>query len=179
MKVHFITPYSTDKNLGRAYNEAFRLVGDEDWVCLTDYDTMFLTPDAPAIVQEYVNRFPDTALFTCYTNRVHPCSTEQLVQGTIIDNSDIRYHIQIAERTKKNLYTVSQVHKNVSGMLMVMSKKQWRETPFVEDLKCLGVDTELSKTLRERGQPVQRMNGLYIWHTYRIMNGIRDKSHLL
>lgn len=179
MKVHFVTPYALDKNLGKAYNEAFQLIGDDDWLCINDYDTMFLTPDAPAIVTEYVKRFPETALFTCYTNRVHPCSTEQLLGEVIQDNSDIRLHIKTAERVKGNLYTVTQVHKNVSGMLMVMSKKQWKETPFVEDLKCLGVDTELSKTLRERGQAVQRMNGLYIFHIYRIMNGIRDKSHLI
>ncbi len=179
MKVHFITPYDLNKNLGKAYNEAFSLIGDEDWVCLTDYDVLFLTPDAPAIVTEYVKRYPETALFTCYTNRVHPSSTEQLLGEVIQDNSDVRVHIEKAERVKNNLYTVTQIHKNVSGMLMVMSKRQWKQTPFVEDLKCLGVDTELSKKLRERGQPVMRMNGLYVFHTYRIMNGIRDKSHLL
>ncbi len=64
-------------------------------------------------------------------------------------------------------------------MLMLLSKKAWKENPFTEDLKCLGVDSEISIRLREQGKTILRMDGLYVWHTYRLMNGIRDKQHLL
>lgn len=31
--IHHITPYRLDKDLGAAYNEAFRYVGPNDWIC--------------------------------------------------------------------------------------------------------------------------------------------------
>ena len=179
MKVHFMSPYGLEKNLGLEYNSAMQLIGDDDWCCLMDYDTLFLTPDAPAIVIEYARRNPDAALMTCLTNRVHPASRQQLFREIINDRSDIRKHIETAELCKRDLYKTEVVKHNVSGMLMLMSKKQWKETPFTEDLKCLGVDTALSETLRERGQDILLCKGLYIFHTYRLISGIRDKSHLL
>lgn len=179
MKVHHIIPYSLEKNLGVAYNEAMALIPEGDWACLQDYDVMLLTPDAPAHIHEYAVRNPNVAMLTCLTNRVHPKSTDQLFSRHVDDDSNMRRHIEIAELSKRYLYDTQQIHDNISGMLMLMSKAQWKKTPFVEDLKCLGVDTEMSKTLRERGEPVLRMNGIYVWHTYRIMNGIRDKTHLL
>lgn len=179
MKVHHIIPYSLTKNLGKAYNEAMAALPDGHWGCLQDYDVMLLTPDAPAHIHGYALRNRDAALLTCYTNRVHPKSEEQLITRVIQDESDIRVHIRIAEKAKSLLYSTDVIENNISGMLMLMSKEQWKKTPFTEDLKCLGVDTEMSKLLRERGEPILRMNGIYVFHTYRLINGHRDKSHLL
>jgi GT2 family glycosyltransferase len=180
MTVHFMSPYDpVSKNLGFSYNTAMSLIPDGDWACLTDYDVMFLTPDAPFHIHRYVELNPDAALMTCYTNRLHPKSEMQLLKGVIIDRSDIRQHIEYAEGCKSRLYRTTVIPGNISGMLMVISKKQWQKTPFTEDLKCLGVDNALCTKIHETGGQILRLDGIYVWHTYRLINGIRDKNHLL
>jgi GT2 family glycosyltransferase len=177
VKVHITIPFSIEKNLGKAYNEAMQLIPDDDWMCFLDYDAMLLTPDAPAILHEYATRYPDAALLTCYTNRIHQTS-QQLLFGQINENDSMRWHLQQAIKQKEQLYQVSPIHRNVSGFLMLISKKSWLRFPFSETGECLGVDTEYWKRLREAGQKMYRMDGLYCWHTYRLLNGINDKTHL-
>lgn len=178
MQVHISTPYRRDKNLGLAYNETMALIPDDDWSCFTDTDALFLTPDVGHILHEYASRNPDAALLTCFVNRASTLSTAQLLTGTVDERSDIKVHIPLAENQKKFLYQTTPINQDISGTLMLISKKSWKKFPFREDLKCLGVDTYYNRTLREHGQNVLRMDGLYIFHIYRIMNGIHDKRHL-
>ena len=170
--VHILTPYSLDKNLGIAYNKAMSMIPEGDSACLIDYDVQFLTPDCGKILHEYslINK----GLMTCYTNRVHPTSP-QLLNG-LCENSDIKHHIKIAENQRKHLYEVEQLNKNISGMLMLISKDYWNNNKFNENLQFLGVDTDYS----HRALPnVYLMKGLYVFHQYRMKNGINDKTHLL
>lgn len=181
MKVHIIIPYDPiDKNLGRAYNEAMAQIPDGDCACLLDYDIHFLTPDCGKIIHDYANYLcDDNHLLTCYTNRVHPASKMQLLNGHLTDDSDIRNHISLAENQKRQLYTADPITSNISGFLMVMTKEFWKTLPFADNLKCLGVDTNYSIIMRENGRKVLRMNGLYVFHTYRMANeSIMDKHHL-
>jgi GT2 family glycosyltransferase len=179
MQVHILKPFRVDKNLGKAYNEAMQLIPENDWACLCDLDTCFLTPDAGNILHEYAFRFPDTGIFTCFTNRVSTLSVKQLLNGQVSDEENMTQHIAIAEDRKKFLYTVSTINRDISGMLMMVSKKVWNSYQFPEDKKCLGVDTYYNRIIRGAGLQILRMNGLYIWHTYRLKNGIKDKTHLL
>ena len=179
MKVYFISPFATDKNLGQAYNQSIALISENDWICLMDQDAMFLTPDAGQIIHEYVKRNNVEALFTCWTNRIHPLAQGQLYNNEVSVNSDIKHHIKIAENQKKELYSLTQIHCNISGFLMLISKRLWNKYKFSENGQCLGIDTEYSKCMRENNIPIYRMEGLYVWHTYRLMNGITDKRHLL
>lgn len=178
MTVHITIPYCLEKNLGKAYNEAMRLIPDEDWMCYLDYDAMLLTPDAPAILHEYATRYPDAGLLTAYTNRIHQTS-QQLLHGQINENDSMRWHLQQAIKQKENLYQVTPIRRNVSGFLMLVSKKTWQEHPFAETGECLGIDTDYWKRLREAERPMYRMDGLYVFHTYRMLNGINDKTHLI
>ncbi len=52
--IHLVHPFRADKNLGKAYNEAFRNCPDGDWLCLMDWDVMLLTHDAVSIMQNTV-----------------------------------------------------------------------------------------------------------------------------
>jgi len=174
--IHILTPYSTEKNLGKAYNNSVNLIPDGDWVCVTDYDVMFLTPDCGVILQEYVNKYPDTGIFTCLTNRIHPLANDQLL-NTVSENTDIKYHISLANEQKKQLYQVKDINHPISGFLMMFSKETWKKSKFTEDKKCLGVDNFFSQSVL-KFKPIRVMLGLYVWHTYRI-NNITDKSHLL
>lgn len=156
-----------------------QLIPDEDWVCLRDGDTIFLTPDYGNILHEYASLNPDAALLTCLVNRVSHLSTAQLFRGRISDNGDMRYHIHIAQQQKRYLYKTTVINQDISGFLMMISKKSWQEYKFNEDGKCLAVDTEYNRRLRAAGNQILLMNGLYVWHTYRLTTGIFNKSHLL
>jgi GT2 family glycosyltransferase len=179
MKVHFIIPYALDKNLGRAYNETMAALPDDDWACLMDYDVQLLTHDAGMIIHEYATKSKPDQLLTCYTNRVSTLSKPQLLNGVVNENSDMRYHIGLAEQQRKYLYQTTPITRDISGMLMLINKKLWSEFLFTEDKKCLGVDTEYNRRIRAAGKTIMRMDGLYVWHAYRLINGIHDKTHLL
>lgn len=179
MKLHVCTPYRTDRNLGLAYNEVMQSLGDDDWAILTDYDILFLLPDTIKHLHEYPARYPDAAVFTCFANRSHVNSKAQLLGGIVSDNTDIRYHIEKAKYQTKFLYEATEINTHISGFLMMVSKKTWNEVPFVEDMKCLGVDTLFSKKLLERNKKIYRMDGIYVFHIYRLLNGVKNKEHLL
>lgn len=178
MNVHIRIPYSIDKNLGRAYNIAMQSIPDGDWACLIDYDVQFLLPESIQILYTYADQADKDALYTCYTNRIHPQSP-QLLNGFLCDDADIRYHYQVAKAQKEKLYQVTPLETNISGFLMLLHKDLWQQFHFNEDGKCLGVDTEFSKRLLAASKEIYRMDGLYVFHQYRIVNGIKNKEHLL
>jgi len=178
MKVHHFTPFSVEKNLGKAYNQCFEIVGEDDWVCLRDCDTLFLLPDTPTRIYEYVKRNQDVGLLTSYCNRIHHTS-DQLFGGKINEDTNILNHIKIARDVEKDGYETLELTKNVSGFLMVISKKTWREMPFPESGQCLGIDTSYWQRLVTAKKKIYLMKSIYVWHTYRIENGITNKTHLL
>lgn len=178
MNVHICTPFRLDKDLGKAYNEAMQRIPDGDWACLIDYDVQLLTPDAGAILHRYASMYPKAGVLTCFTNRISPLSHMQLIDGTVNDNPDMKYHIGVAELQRERLYDVSIINRDISGFLMLVSKDVWRRHPFPELGKPLGVDTTWNRIIRSAGLKILRMDGLYVWHTYRLMNGIHDKKHL-
>jgi hypothetical protein len=177
MKVHICIPYSIDKNLGKAYNETMSRIPDGDSACFIDYDVQLLTPDAGKIIHHYAKLYPNN-LLTCFTNRVHPTAKMQLLNGELSENTDIKHHIELAEEQKKYLYEVTEVNHWIAGMLMVLSKEFWTKHRFPVNGQCLGVDSRYSIDLRKRGYKILRMDGLYVFHQYRIMNGIENKQHL-
>jgi GT2 family glycosyltransferase len=178
MKVHILKPYDLDKNLGRAYNEAMSMIPEGDWACLMDLDTMFLTPDAGTILTNYAEKYPETGLFTCLTNRIHSLAKQQLVFSEPSEVDSIRYWIKEAERVRESAYFVTTIHREISGFLMMVSKETWNKIKFDEIGKCLGVDNDFSLKVLASGRDIKRMDGLLVWHTYRLRD-ITNKKHLL
>ena len=182
--IHCVTPYRTDRNLGKAYNDTFRLIGEDDWLCITDYDVLFPLPDTLSHIHKYVELFPEAGMFVCYANRTYH-SNAQLYGGPVNSPTDVNpdpniiNHLKLSREAAKQLYEVTPIERSISGFLMVISKKVWNEIKFAEDLKCLGVDTLYSNKVLQSGRQILRMNGIYVWHTYRLEHGIQDKSHLL
>lgn len=175
--IHILTPYRADKNLGKAYNDAIALLPDDAMICLMDIDCMFLTPEQPAIIEDYLKQ-NQNALFTCYTNRVSNLATVQILGGKASDNPNILDHIAIAQDILK--YTTSDpiLRGEISGYLMAFHKKLWIDNKFDEGVGCLGVDTHWSRRVVKSGAPILRMNAIYVWHTYRLWKDIKDKEHL-
>lgn len=177
--IHIKIPFAEDKNLGRAYNHAFEGVAEDDWVCLMDHDVLLLTPDAISIMYEYIKSFPNAGIFTCYTNRIHPLAEDQLLDKRISDNTCIKYHSERAYNQKRFGILVTEINHVISGFLMLVSKKTWNEIKFPEYGKCLGVDNDFSQRVLESGKKIYRMDSVYVFHTYRLKNGIKDKTHLI
>ena len=171
-------PFRGDKNLGKAYNDAFECTMDDDWICLIDHDVMFLTSDAILILEEYTKKYPDTGIFTCFTNRLHVLSKDQLLGGKVCESHDIKFHKQLAYHQKVHLFNVTEINHEIGGFLMLVSKKTWDDVKFNEDMKCLGVDNDYSWRVMAKGKRILRMDGVYVYHQYRI-DDVTDKTHLL
>ena len=173
--LHIVEPYDNEKNLGRAYNEAMRYYPEMDWVCLKDHDTLFLLPDTIRHISRYTELNPDAGILTCYTNRL--ANGEQLLGYRCDENDMIRHHIKMAKTREQALYDTTLLLKPISGFLMVIRKSTWDRVKFDEG--CLGVDNKYHLKIVAAGLDVLRMNGIYVWHTYRLINGVRDKKHLI
>lgn len=181
-ELHHVTPYRSDKNLGRAYNEAFTYYTEQghEWICLRDTDTMFLTPDAPGRIEQYINKYPEAGILTCFTNRVTTLSIDQLYQGQLSNNDSIRHHTLIAQDLmKRKGLEVTKIEKPISGMLMVVSRRVWERIKFDDTGLALGVDNDFSQRVLDAGLEILRMNSIYVWHTYRLLTGISNKKHLM
>lgn len=176
MKIHYITPYALDKNLGAAYNDAMEMIpSDEDYGAIQDADTMFLTPDFGTQIYEIVKKHPEAGMFTCLTNRVG--NLAQCYNGRISGKSDIAYHRRLAYNLK-NKYgnNVIALGKPISGLLMIMQKKVWKKYHYPNGL--LGVDNKISAKLLRNGMPIYLMKGVYMFHYYRLLEGHTYKGHL-
>ncbi len=192
-----IFDFSGNKNLGAAYNIAMSEAPEESHVCLRDGDTCWLTPDYGVHLAEYVRLHPN-AILTCWTNRINE-RAEQQYFDTITDApypsakdfsirniTDIKLHLKKSELIKGYLYNVTPLHGFVSGFCLVVPKSVWNNHKFAEKQvyedrgphNLLGVDNDFTNRVRAAGVPVLRMDGLYIWHTYRLLTGDNDKSHL-
>jgi GT2 family glycosyltransferase len=102
---------------------------------------------------------------------------EQLTGARCSENDSIRNHIVIAKGVEVMLYDTTLLLKPISGFLMVIRKSTWDRVKF--DDGCLGVDNKYHLKIVAAGMDVLRMNGIYVWHTYRLINGVRDKKHLI
>lgn len=171
-----IKPYAADKDLGREYNRIMSLIPDNETACLMDIDAMFLTPQQPGIIMQYIEKYPE-AVLTCYTNRISPIS-KQLLGGKINENSDHRFHEAIAKEMQLQPMSVRMIGNSISGFLMVVPKAIWHKVKFVEGIGCLGVDTYFSRALHKKRIPILLMENIYIFHSYRMENGVKDKNHL-
>lgn len=177
-----IIPYRADKNLGRAYNDAFRNLSKASVLCIRDYDTLWLTHDYNRHLDAYHERYPG-AVLTCLTNRVSPLSVPQLMYGKPVPGADMVYHLKQAEKLVRthldtDRYPVKEIQQDISGLVMVIPRSVWEAHPFSEENLCLGVDTEWNRRIRAAGVKILLMQGVYVWHTYRLLTGIHDKRHL-
>lgn len=175
--IYYFTPFALDKNLGRAYNESMALLPkDDDWGVLMDGDTMFLHPNYGQIIANAIKVFPKTAMFTCLTNRVG--NRWQLYTGKMDEDPNILNHKQNAiDCLRKFRLQCPEVSDIVSGMLMIMQKKTWKQFNFKDGL--LGVDNDLTTRLLKANGKVRIIKGLYIFHYYRLAEGAKYKAHLL
>lgn len=167
MRIWFSTPYATDKNIGRAYNEECRRAGPDDWICIRDGDTIFLTPEnkwgqqIEDIVRIYGAQFD---LIGCVTNRLR--GTSQLYKGMFSNNHDIQHHAGIARELFEMKYdTVYPLAGAAAGLFLLFPKRTWDMVKFREHSATF--DTHFSNMLRMKGGRIGIAEGLYLYHWYR------------
>lgn len=176
--IYYFKPFSLEKNIGKEYNKYMSLLpNDNDYGVLCDGDTMFIQDNWGNIISNVVNRNPDV-VFTCLTNRVR-IGSPQLVNGKISNDGNVGNHRKIAERLSKinGLKTV-ETKDNISGFFMVIPKSIWNKIRFDESKGILGVDWDYCEKLRKENIKIHVMHGLYMFHYYRLNEGIKHTKHL-
>lgn len=176
--IHYAIAFDPNKNVGVAYNATMRLLGEDDWCCFVDGDSMFLNPYFGRQIEEYVNRHPECGIFTCKTNRV---AAEYMLVGNW-KSDDVVYHKRLAQELSTDL-SVTDITGfardfPLSGVLMLISRKAWTEVGGFKETGMLGVDNDMHRRMRDHGFKVYMMNGVYVYHWYRGGNR-QDTSHLL
>lgn len=173
--IHYFVPTSDYKDLGEAYNYYSDLVPhEEDWIVIKDRDVLFLQEQYHDIIKDAIRNYPNTGLFTCLTNRVG--EKRQCYLNRISEDSDIRNHKMIANQLKGNK-TCTIIEPPISGMVMIFKKRTWIKTGGFKN-GLLGVDNDFSYRVKKAGLDTKIINGLYVFHYYRLCQGIGYKQHL-
>jgi len=179
----FFTPYSLSGKLFDAYDTCIQLLPNKnDWACLTDGDTMFLRSNFGHIIQEYIDAYPETGLFTAYASR---CFYQYQVPSVVDQNNpSLRYHKQIANTlAKSETNAVTEIKKQIAGHLFVIQKKTWlriREAVKKQSQNetIEGVDTAISLAILKLDLKIYLMKSVYMLHYFRLVEGIKSKHHL-
>jgi GT2 family glycosyltransferase len=183
--IHISIPYSYDKNFFEAIQTEFeKLSNPNDWLVIMDGDTMFLQPDFGCQLQDYINLYPKTGLFTCYASR---CSySYQVPQGVDQENPNVIYHKMISDKVRDLFHPqCEEIKTRIAGHLMMIQKKTWER--IFPSLKAritsrkkavLGVDTQITWAMIKAGYKVRLMKGVYIMHYFRLLEGRKDNTHL-
>ena len=176
--IHTCIPYASKEqhtNLGWVYNNFMDMVHANDWVCFLDHDAIFTTRNWYLQLNEIIKENPDFGMFSCYTNRIGQQS--QKISGIDETNHDMAYHRKIGkllQDTHKNTVREITTQNILSGVVILISKKTWKEIGGFSD-GFLGVDNKLHQDCSHSGIKVGLMKGVYVYHWYR---GDGDVEHL-
>lgn len=178
MKIHYVSPFSCEKNIGGAINDAIEAIDYspfEDWIVLTDHDVLWLLPGSKAQVERILAATTYDVL-GCMTNRIR--SREQLVGGLFNEDDRIREHIKIAETCRENAGdTIKECYSGVvAAFMMCFRVSVWEKVGGFEE-GTVTFDSVFCRWARELGYKIGIMSGVYVWHSYRL-NQKNPKSYI-
>lgn len=185
--IYYFSPYSIEKNLFDAYDKHAQLVPDEnDWICFTDGDVLFLTPNYGHILEGYIKRYPEMGMFVAYASRAgYPSAMSKLGNAA---NPDITFHRDVAVQLLRKFgptLAIKPYNRRASGHLMLIKKSTWSKIrdeakKLVEDekKKILGVDTKISYAILGQGMKIGLMRAIYVLHYFRLKEK-GSKKHLV
>lgn len=170
--IWFFTPYSFKKKLFEAYDGYMQLITDEnDWGCLMDGDMAFLQSDFGNELQEYIDKYPGTGLFICYSSR-NPYG-HQMKPGLNPESDSIKYIYSntVKMRTDDHLKVVKQT-KRVAGPLLLIKKATWTKyraeiEKMTENANIQAIDSAISDVLSKHGETTLLMAGVQVYHYFR------------
>lgn len=162
-KIFYSTPFSTNRNPGKSYNEFCELVPNDAWIVLRDGDSMFLTHDwgkkIESIIEEYGNNYD---LIGCITNRLR--SHNQLHLGQFSEDPNIINHIEIAN-SLSHINTIRPATE-IAGVFMLFKKETWLKSKFREN--TFAFDRKFCQDILSKGGKIGISEGLYLFHSYRL-----------
>lgn len=183
--IYLITPFAEDKNLGKAYNDYIRglwLGRREDmgdfWICVTDYDTCWLEHGFYANMVDQTKKHGDFGILTCLTNRIG--CPEQRYEGKISENGEMRDWYHVSKEVHSKPSTVVNIPKEISGTCMLFKYSVWKEIGGFKERpgRCLGIDNYFCWDVLKAGYKIGLMENVFIFHYYRLVQGIGNKQHL-
>lgn len=164
MYIHYVTPFRTDKNIGRAYNEACATAPENSWICLRDPDTMFLQPDSQALIEKIVASDPPFDLIGCLTNRLR--GEHQCLHG-MFNRKDLSLHIGVAAALQvREEVRIESTEDAIAGMFMLFRKSLWDRIKFIEKVGMY-TDQKFSEDILAASGKLGVAQGLYLFHLYR------------
>lgn len=117
-----VSPYSFSKSLFEAYDEIFNLVNNDDWVCFKDVDVAFFEmSDVGHLIQDYIEKYPETGMFTCYATRCH--YAYQTRKGVNSESNSITYLAEEIIKNRKLHPQIKRINTKIAGHVIVMQKK--------------------------------------------------------
>lgn len=176
--ISYSTPYSLDKDLGKAYNKEMDKLNDDDWMVFTDGDTAWLRPDYGLQISEILKQNTEAGMFTCLTNRIG--NPDQLYLRQLSNASCILKHKRIADKVfNEKKYQIKEIFGNISGHCMIIKKSTWQQAgKFPEGVGILSVDNIFGKRIQDLGKKIFLMEGVYLFHFYRLNTNIHNTTHL-
>lgn len=176
-------PYSITGDYLEAINQEFDRCKPGEWLVIKDGDVCFLFPKFGHQILEYIKKWPDTGLFTCYASRCH--YSIQRIPGDGHLNPSVSYHQKEAIRLASKPLHVTDINRHIAGHLMVIKKDTWDKIKghvntkvSAKSKKILGVDTIISRQILNMGFKIRRMDTVYVLHYLRFNEGYDFKGHL-
>jgi len=162
--------YEPNGRLSLAYNRAMQNTTAE-WVLFLDQDIFLTNPHWYIMCLNAIRQVgKEAGWITARCNRI--ASSVQLYKPRK-DNNDILNHVGIAKRLYEKFgSSLKQVtYGKLSGFFLLTSKEAWKKVGgFNEGIKGMGgVDRDYCKRLLDLGYKLYVMEGLYLYHLYRVM----------
>lgn len=181
--IRYVTPYATDGNLAKAYNDEMKRALPGEYVGFYDGDAMPVDPKWGHHIESIVKQNPGN-YYTCYATRTN-CGWQRLPEHW--GHNDIDSYRQFALSRKEVIGNEVEDHTNSqlwSGHLMIIPADKW--IPLSEERGLLGIDNMIHKNAIEHFPEVKilLMKGVIFYHYYSNFSGgnghrKRDKSHLM
>lgn len=171
--IHFIQPFSFEKNIGKAYNEAVKDL--DGWICITDQDTLKFEGFANR-VKQIVDGANKNQIITCSTNRLRRDNMNVIHE--LYNEPDINVHYNKFNELWEMYGTrLEPTNEAIAGVFMLFHKTAWEAVPFIEN--AINFDRLFTSGCKNKGFKPMVAKGLYIFHLYRWGRDVSDISHLI
>ena len=172
MKFHYISPYSSDSppKIGDAINKAVRRIDphNDDWIIHLDQDACFLLPKDKAKFEQALSEC-DYQVVGTLTNRLNPVICKEQVVPSLYNEYDVRKHVEYASSIQSGEFKDCHV---VALACMAFKASYWRFTDGFDNTPQLDINFS-------RGAKTAIYTGVYVFHVYRMLNGVKDITHLI
>lgn len=169
-------------NLAKYYNDCCNIVPNQnDWIALWDSDVFLYNTfvNWGEYLQKAINENPDIKLFSCITNRIG--THKQRLTPNMDNNVDIvKHYYQAREIYNNSKYKIDRSAKTLSGFFMMFKKETWSAVGGFDESNggYIGVDTQFSREISNKGWKMGILQGMYVYHYYRLCEGSPFTDHI-